>query len=86
MENAEAESYDYTAHRLFKRNEYFPSTFYKGDSIYFESLLKHQIKLKHFNWFFRETYSFNVEIVVRNVDSKYPQVGQFILDTENPPV
>ena len=86
LENAEVESYDYTAHRLFKRNEYFPSTFYKGDSIYFESLLKHQIKLKHRNWFFRETYSFNVEIVGRKVGSKYPQVSQFILDTENPPV
>ena len=85
LENAEAESYDYTAHRLFNRNENFPSTFYKGDSIYFESLLKHQIKLKHRNWFFRETYSFNVEIVGRKVGSKYPQVGQFILDTENPP-
>ena len=85
LENAEAESYDYTAHRLFNRNENFPSTFYKGDSIYFESLLKHQIKLKHRNWFFKETYSFNVEIVGRKVDSKYPQIGLFILDTENPP-
>ena len=86
LENAEAESYDYTAHRLFNRNENFPPTFYKGDSIYFESLLKHKIKLKHCNWFFRETYSFNVEIVGRKVGSKYPQVSQFILDTENPPV
>jgi len=85
FENAEADSYDYTAHRLFNRNENFPPTFYKEDSIYFESLLKHQIKLKHCNWLFRETYSFNVEIVGRKVGSKYPQVSQFILDTENPP-
>jgi hypothetical protein len=85
LENTEAESYDYTAHRLFNRNEYFPNTFYKGDSIYFESLLKHKIKVKHFNWFFRETFSFDAEIEGRNVGSKYPLVEQFILDTENPP-
>jgi len=86
LENTEAESYDYTAHRLFKRNEYFPTTFYNGDSIYFESLLKHPIKVKHYNWFFRESYSFDVEIGGRNVSSKYPKVEQFILDTENPPM
>ena len=86
LENTEAESYDYTAHRLFKRNEYFPTTFYNGDSIYFESLLKHPIKVKHYNWFFRESFSFDVEIGGRNVSSKYPKVEQFILDTENPPI
>ena len=86
LENTEAESYDYTAHRLFKRNEYFPTTFYNGDSIYFESLLKHPIKVKHYNWFFRESFSFDVEIGGRNVNSKYPKVEQFILDTENPPM
>jgi len=85
LDNAEAESYDYTAHRLFNRNESFPFSFYIGDSIYFESLLKHQVQLKHFNWFFRETYSFNVEIVGRKVDSKYPKVELLILDPENPP-
>jgi len=86
LENNEAESFDYTAHRLFKRNEYFPSTFYKGDSIYIESLLKHKIKVKYFNWIFRETFSFDAEIGGRNVGSKYPKVEHFILDTENPPV
>ena len=86
LENTEAESYDYTAHRLFKRNEYFPTTFYNGDSIYFESLLKHPIEVKHYNWFFRESFSFDVEIGGRNVSSKYPKVEQFILDTENPPM
>ena len=86
LENTEAESYDYTAHRLFKRNEYFPTTFYNGDSIYFESLLKHPIKVKHYNWFFRESFSFDVKIGGRNVSSKYPKVEQFILDTENPPM
>ena len=86
LENTEAESYDYTAHRLFKRNEYFPTTFYNEDSIYFESLLKHPIKVKHYNWFFRESFSFEVEIGGRNASSKYPKVEQFILDTENPPM
>ena len=85
LENAEAESYDYTAHRIFQRNEDFPISFYTGDSIYFESLLKHRISVKHYNWFFRETFSFDAEIVGRNVGSKYPLIEQFILDTENPP-
>ncbi len=85
LENTEAESYDYTAHRLFNRNEKFPITFYQGDSIYFESLLKHPIKVKHYNWFFRETFSFDAKIGGRNVSNNYPLVGQFILDTESPP-
>ena len=85
LENTEAESYDYTAHHLFNRNEHFPTTFYNGDSIYFESLLKHPIKVKHFNWFFGETFSFDAKIMGRNVSSKYPQVEQFILEAENPP-
>ena len=85
MENTEAESFDYTAHRLFKRNEKFPNTFYQEDSIYFESLLKHPIKVKHYNWFFMETFSFDAEIGRRNVSNNYPLVGQFILDTEYPP-
>jgi len=85
LENAEAESYDYTSNRLFKRNEKFPSTFYKGDSIYFESLMNHQILVKHHNWFFLETYTFDVTILGRKVGSKYPLVGELIIDTENPP-
>ena len=49
FDDVEAESYDYTAHRIFKRNEYFPQTFYNKDSLYFESLLKHPINVKHSN-------------------------------------
>ena len=37
MDKMEAESYDYTAHRFFKRHEKIPETFFKGDSIYSES-------------------------------------------------
>ena len=47
FEQIEVESYDYTAHRFFKRNENFPETFFIGDSIYSESLLKHPTKIKH---------------------------------------
>ena len=38
MNQVDAESYDYSAHRLYKRNEAFTSSFYKGDSILLESL------------------------------------------------
>ena len=58
LNDIEAESYDYGAKRFFKRNEPFPITFFNGDSIYFESLLKHPIKIKHLNWFFGENFSF----------------------------
>ena len=47
MEEIEAESYDYTAHRFFNRNEKFPETFFMGDSIYSESLLKHPTESFH---------------------------------------
>ena len=33
LDETEAESYDYTAHRSFKRNEAFPQTFYNGDGL-----------------------------------------------------
>ena len=39
LDETDAESYDYTAHRSFKRNEAFPKIFYNGNSLHFESLL-----------------------------------------------
>ena len=85
LDDAEAESYDYTAHRIFTRNEYFPATFYNGDSIYFESLLKHPIEVKHSNWFFRETFTFEAKFVGRKVEIKYPMVGQLLQNKEEQP-
>ena len=85
FDDVEAESYDYTAHRIFKRNEYFPQTFYNKDSLYFESLLKHPINVKHSNWLFWETYLFEGKFMGRKVKSKYPLIGELIKDTENPP-
>ena len=85
LDEAEAESYDYTARRDFKRNETFQKTFYNRDSLYFESLLKHPIKVKHSNWFFWETYLFEGRFIGRMIESKYPLVGEFLKDTEDPP-
>ena len=85
LDNVEAESYDYNAHRWFYRKEAFPNTFYKDDSLYFESLLKHPIDIKHSNWFFKETYSFEGRFIGRNVNNKYPLVNELIRDIENPP-
>ena len=85
FDDVEAESYDYTAHRSFKRNEFFPKTFYNKDSLYFESLLKHPINVKHSNWLFWETYLFEGKFMGRKVNSKYPLIGELIKDTENPP-
>ena len=86
LDDAEVESYDYTAHRSFKRNEAFPNTFYSGNSLFVESLLKHPIKVKHSNWFFWETYLFEGRFLGRMVENKYPLVGGFLKDLENPPV
>ena len=85
LNETEAESFDYTAHRNFKRNEPFPKTFYNEDSLYFESLLKHPIRVKHSNWFFWETYLFEGRFIGRMVENKYPLVGELVKDTENPP-
>ena len=85
MDQIEAESYDYSAHRLYKRNEAFPTSFYNGDSIYSESLLKHPAEIKHSNWFFWERYKFSIRFIGRKVESKYPLVYQFMQDMENPP-
>ncbi len=85
FDDVEAESYDYTAHRSFKRNEYFPKTFYNKDSLYFESLLKHPINIKYSNWLFWKKYLFEGKFMGRKVNSKYPLIGEFIKDTENSP-
>ena len=54
--------------------------------MFFESLLKHPIKVKHSNWFFWETYLFEGRFLGRMVENKYPLVGEFLKDLENPPV
>ncbi len=82
---SEAESFDYTAHKKFNRNDPFPSTFYLGDSIYAESLISHPIKVTHRNWIFIETFSFNAVIEGRGVNDKYPLVNEVIQNSENPP-
>ena len=85
MEEIEAESYDYTAHRFFNRNEKFPETFFMGDSIYSESLLKHPTEIRHSNWFFWETFIFKGEIKGRFMESKYPLIAQLKASPDNPP-
>ena len=85
MDQVEAESYDYTAHRFFKRNENYPETFFTGDSIYSESLLKHPTEIKHSNWFFWETFVFNGKFNGRLMESKYPLISQLIESPDDPP-
>tara|TARA_Y100000588_G_C14280056_1_gene936589 strand:+ start:2701 stop:3663 length:963 start_codon:yes stop_codon:yes gene_type:complete len=83
MENVEAESYDFTANRLFTRWEKFPHTFFKGDSIYYESLMKHPISVKYTNWFFFETYTFRATFEGRNVQDKYPLIAELLRHKED---
>ena len=85
MDQIEAESYDYTAHRFFKRNEKFPETFFTDDSIYYESLLKHPTEIKHSNWFFGEKFVFNCTFRGRLIESKYPLIAQLKVSPEDPP-
>jgi hypothetical protein len=67
------------------RNELFPASFYSGNSIYSESLLKHPTEIKYSNWFFWERYKFEVRFIGRKVNNKYPLVRQFMKDMDNPP-
>ena len=85
LNEIEAESYDYGAKRFFKRNEPFPITFFNSDSIYFESLLKHPIKIKHSNWFFGENFSFSGTFKGRSVKNKYPLINKIIQVKETQP-
>ena len=81
----EAESYDYSASKTFNRGELIPITFYTGDSIFYESLIKHPIKIKYNNWFFIDKYSFSAKIISRDVSNKYPLIEELILNVDNPP-
>ena len=85
MDLIDAESYDYSANRVFMRNEFFPITFFKGDTIYFKSLLKHPLHISHSNWIFWETYEFDGLFQGRSVQSKYPAVGQLVISPDAPP-
>ena len=85
IEQVEAESYDYSAHRLFQRNEKFPASFYNADSISSGSLLKHPIEVIHSNWYFWETFVFNSHFKGRQMENKYPLIAQLISSPDNPP-
>ncbi len=85
LDNDDVESCDIIANKIFLIDEGFPETFYTGDSLYFESLLKHPINFNYTNFLFWETYSFNGKFEGRNVKSKYSLVNDLISDVENPP-
>ena len=85
INNGEAESYDYVASKNFERGQFFPETFYMGDSIYYDSLLKHPLNINHSNWYFWETYSIEITFIGRGVQNKYPLIIDLIQDINNPP-
>mgnify|MGYP001337050133 CR=1 FL=1 len=85
LNEIEVESYDYSANRIFKRNEKFPVSFFNSDSIYLGSLLKHPISIHHSNWFFWETYSFIGRFEGRFIEKKYPLITQLIEAKDAPP-
>ena len=80
----DADSYDYTALKIFNANESLPSSFYMGDSLYPPSLLSHPINVNYSNWFVKETYTLNARFESRQVSEKYPKVESMIEDIENP--
>ena len=82
----DADSYDYTALKIFNTNQAFPSSFYIGDSLYLPSLLSHPIDIKYSNWFVKKIYSLNARFESRQVNEKYPKVQSMIEDIENPTI
>tara|TARA_B100000929_G_scaffold90858_1_gene71276 strand:+ start:256 stop:1209 length:954 start_codon:yes stop_codon:yes gene_type:complete len=84
LNEIEVESYDYSANRIFKRNEKFPTSFFNSDSIYLGSLLKHPISIHHSNWFFWETFSFIGRFEGRFIEKKYPLIAQLIEKDSQP--
>jgi len=84
LEIGTSDTQEYTAYREFKKNELIPSSFYKGDSISYESLLLHPIKVNYNNWFFFKTYNFDAIFKNREINLKYPKVNSIIIDPESP--
>ena len=58
--DGDAESYDYTAIKFFEKNQIFPTTFYRGDSLSPSSLLSHPITISHSHWGFIEWLELHV--------------------------
>ena len=85
MDDVDVESFDYIAKREFRKNEHFPETFYLGDSINIEFLLKHPISVKYNNFFIFKKYYFEGKFNGRKVNQKYPLIEKLIYDIENPP-
>ena len=85
IKDIDAESYDYTAHKSFSKNELIPSSFYFGDSITQYALLKHPMEIKHSNWLLWENFSFKARFKGRKMIEKYPLIAQLILNPESPP-
>ena len=72
--DGDAESYDYTAIKFFEKNQLFPATFYKGDSLYTSSLLSHPISITHSHWGFTERFELHGKLGGRGVHAKYPKL------------
>mgnify|MGYP001223247671 CR=1 FL=1 len=88
MENnfdEESDNYFYNFGRLFEKNSIFPNTFYLGDSINRDILLKHNVEVNYSNSFIYEHYNLIINFNGRDASKKYPLLKEFLLDQENPP-
>ena len=85
INDSNLDSFEYSAYRLFEAKESFPTSFYNDDSLFFESLLKHPVKITYKNWFFRKNYIFEGQFIGRQVENKYPLILELLNDIENPP-
>jgi len=83
LDVVDVETFDYNAEANFAKNEKYPSSFYEGDSVFNESLLKTPTFAETTNWFFWKSFTFSSVFQSRNVLDKYPKVFEFLEDSEN---
>ena len=85
LEGTEVETYDYLASRSFKDNQDFPQSFFSGDSVNNESLVKHQIDITASKRFFYTSYSITAIFKSRGIEDKYPKILGLLENADDPP-
>ncbi len=78
-------SYIFSSQKKFEKNERFPDSFFDSDTIPYYSLLKHPTDIGMDNYFIFTRFHFNCIFKNREVTSRYPKLGEFILNPDNPP-
>ncbi len=74
--NAEdAETFEYSAAKWFEANAQLPETFFEGDSVSREALLKTPAQITRRRWLLNNTYEYRTVFRGRHVTERYPALA-----------